>query len=512
MLLLINERSTQTFINEYGSKSFEEFPFCDGDAFLMCEIFYMPFESVVPSSFRDVPINFADAADWLFSARGRKHKGNGIIMFSKQPSKNMNRVAASKRYDGMKITAVRKFFSKKPAVQFCAGTFLMPDGTVLINYRGTDDTIAGWKEDVDIFLTRGTPSHPMAVSYLEEAAVKYDGDIRIIGHSKGGNIAQYAALNCSEETRARIISLYNCDGPGFYNHDFIQTKAYKDLYPVYHHFVPRTTFVGMCMAHDYDYNVVKTFFPIPGLSHYIGIWELKDGKAVCERDVSLFSKMFDVWVADLVGTVEHSNYCDGVEEVFDQVSRGVGEDTLTDFAKHPHKAVKGGYEAWKTVDPEAKEKLKDSFEGGMHNLVDTVVNIKDIDPKERTQKAFAGEPHKVDKQKREIVKERLDKEFVEQKDKAKKEFAEQKERLDKTIEEQKIKIAEKQAEKKVIDEKKAEAKKVIKEAKSAEKAKVAEAKQAVKEVKATQKKKVADEKKAVKEKKTATKAPAEKTE
>lgn len=368
---IFNAKSTQTFLMEYGDKTFDEFPFCDGDAFVLCEIFYMPFEDVAPTSFEEAPMDFTVAAYNLFSERGSKHKGNGVVLFTKQPSKNMMRMTGMRRYAGMKIAAVKYEFSKSPAVQFCCGTFLLPNGTVLVNFRGTDDTVAGWKEDFDIILTNGTPSHKKAVEYVNNAAKTFNGDIIIVGHSKGGNLALYSALNCNEEARSRIKGVYNNDGPGFYDHNYLESEEYKALIPYYHHFIPTNDFVGKCLANDYDYNVVKSSVRFPALQHYIGTWQLKDGQAVTVEDCSKFSKIFDIWSSELAGKIE-DGYCDVVEEVFDAVSIGFGKDTLSDVIKHPKGVIAGGKAAWESLDPETKKDFSEAFGGSLVSLKNTV--------------------------------------------------------------------------------------------------------------------------------------------
>ena len=388
---MLDFKSTQTFMLEYGNKTFDEFPFCDGDAFLLCEIFYMPFEDVVSSSFDDEPVDFKKAATDLFNLRGAKHKGNGVAIFSHQPSRNMLRMASMKRWQGMKIAAIEKKFTKSPAVSICIGTFIMPDGKVVVNYRGTDDTIAGWKEDFDIFITNGTPSHPISRDYLDKAGETYDGDIIVIGHSKGGNMALYAAMNCKEEVRNRIISLYNNDGPGFYDHSFISGNAYQSLKPVYHHYIPKTDIVGTCMANDYDSKVVKTFVRFPLFQHYIGMWQLKDGEAVTIDGTSYICKIYDIWNSRICAKVEREGYSDVVETVFDRVSVGFGYDTLTEFVQHPVSAIKNGAEAWKEIDPEVREKFIDVFDGGFSHIKGTIKNLKNVDVQKLTESFFRGE-------------------------------------------------------------------------------------------------------------------------
>ena len=103
--------------------------------------------------------------------------------------------------------------------QFAAVTVELTDGTTYISFRGTDDTITGWKED--FYLSNGTvPSHRKALEYLEKNGRYMQAMIRLGGHSKGGNLAMYVAMQCEEEIRSKLLAVYDNDGPGF-SKDFL---------------------------------------------------------------------------------------------------------------------------------------------------------------------------------------------------------------------------------------------------------------------------------------------------
>lgn len=111
------------------------------------------------------------------------------------------------------------------AQQFAAVTIGLDDGTTYISFRGTDDTIVGWKEDFN--LSNGVvPSHRKALEYLETHGTYIQSMLRIGGHSKGGNLAMYAAMQCSDILQEKLLSVYDNDGPGFQK-DFQSRKSGK---------------------------------------------------------------------------------------------------------------------------------------------------------------------------------------------------------------------------------------------------------------------------------------------
>ena len=104
----------------------------------------------------------------------------------------------------------------------------MPDDTIYVAYRGTDTSIVGWKEDLYMSFSDLIPSQIDAVSYLEYISKKIKKPIRVGGHSKGGNLAVYAAAFCSKSIQDKIINVYNNDGPGF-SEKVIKTEGYKNI-------------------------------------------------------------------------------------------------------------------------------------------------------------------------------------------------------------------------------------------------------------------------------------------
>ena len=134
----------------------------------------------------------------------------------------------SKRFGEMVALEYINKIETKTEKQFSAVTIILPDNTIYISFRGTDNTLIGWKEDFNMSFRGHLPSQIEAKEYLENIAKKYPyKKIRLGGHSKGGNLAVYASIFASPKVKKRIISVYNNDGPGF-NDDIINTDEYKN--------------------------------------------------------------------------------------------------------------------------------------------------------------------------------------------------------------------------------------------------------------------------------------------
>lgn len=142
-------------------------------------------------------------------------------------------------------------------MQFSAVCYDLPDNTLVVAFRGTDSTVIGWREDLNMSLLKPVPAQEAAKTYLEHAAGMDDRPIRLTGHSKGGNLAAYAAACVSPEIQDRIREVYTFDGPGM-SPDVFQSEGYRNIAPKIRSYVPQTSIVGMMMEYHRNYTVVHS--------------------------------------------------------------------------------------------------------------------------------------------------------------------------------------------------------------------------------------------------------------
>ena len=121
---------------------------------------------------------------------------------------------------------------------------------------GTDDSLIGWKEDFN--LSNGiVPSHRKALEYLEFNGTYMQSMIRLGGHSKGGNLAMYTAMQCDDALQEKILSVYDNDGPGFPEAFFSSEKVEKVL-PKVTRIIPEASVIGMLLNHQKDPLIVAS--------------------------------------------------------------------------------------------------------------------------------------------------------------------------------------------------------------------------------------------------------------
>ncbi len=362
------------FLKEYGDKTFDEVPFCDIDNLLFCEIFYMPFEKVIDSKYNPEPVSFKEACNRVFAYNGYKHVKPGLLLV-KSISVKMMAMSNYKRYADIKMADCESVFNPNPAVQFAAVTLLMPDGSIVVVYRGTDDTLVGWKEDFDLYTRKGIPSHKLAIDYLNRVAKKYKGDIIICGHSKGGNLALNSALKCNKSVRARIKKLYNDEGPGFHSYAFLQSDAYKELLPKYRHFVPSNSLIGMLLAHDDDYEIVKSTHFFGPLQHAPYTWKTEGTKFATKDELFFTAKIADLYLRNLIFSMDE-NQNSAFDKVLEVIVEGTGQVNLTNFTRNIASSIKGAVNAWKALDDYTRTEMSTVFDGAGKMFADVVNTVR----------------------------------------------------------------------------------------------------------------------------------------
>ncbi len=149
----------------------------------------------------------------------------------------------TRRFSELFLTGYVSETDESKEQQFAAMTFLLPDGSPVIVFRGTDQSLVGWREDCNLSYLPSIPSQEKATLYLNRIAARYPGDLRVVGHSKGGNLAIYAAVSADPATRARIRCVYSYDGPGF-EESFVRSDAFSEIADRIVTFIPESSLVG----------------------------------------------------------------------------------------------------------------------------------------------------------------------------------------------------------------------------------------------------------------------------
>lgn len=215
--------------------------------------------------------------------------------------------------------------------QFSALTVLLPGGVRYIAFRGTDDSIAAWKEDLLLSVRDVVKAQEDAADYLRRAAELGSGPLIVGGHSKGGNLAVYAAATAPRALQDRIAAVYNFDGPGFYR-SILTTSGYGRIRSRVHTVASQHTVVAKLLCHETRMEIVRS--TRSGAAAHDGLrWEVLGTKFVRCADFSIASKSFDAALDEVQAGMGPEGWEDFIQTLFD-VLAATGAVTLTDLTEH----------------------------------------------------------------------------------------------------------------------------------------------------------------------------------
>lgn len=175
--------------------------------------------------------------------------------------------------------------------QISALTISIPEGPVVVSFRGTDDTIVGWQENFMMAVQNTVPAQQDALEYLIRIADRYRGPIIVVGHSKGGNLAVYASVMAPEEIQSRISGVYNFDGPGF-RREFWKQPGLERVQDRIYNYVSQHTMVGTLMTESENLIICRSRKSGP-LAHEAMFWEVMGPCFIREEKLSEWSRKFD---------------------------------------------------------------------------------------------------------------------------------------------------------------------------------------------------------------------------
>lgn len=180
--------------------------------------------------------------------------------------------AASPRFRNMVVRDYINLFDAERELQFAAMSFVQNDDFAVVTFRGTDSSITGWKEDFNMAYSAPVPAQEQALQYLQAAAGNLPEKIYLCGHSKGGNLAEYAALKASPEIQQRIAQVFILDGPGF-KEGFFGSSQYAPIIDRMYKVVPQDSIIGILLDSPVPLHVVPS--NAKGFNqHSVFTWEI----------------------------------------------------------------------------------------------------------------------------------------------------------------------------------------------------------------------------------------------
>lgn len=338
------------YLKEYGEYTLAEMPFGEVDSLALSQFAYLKFDGLAPALGEDKPkaglqeMMEHEAYDHLY-ADERYREDNTALFLG---------LCQSKRFGGMKVWNYVNRIDLASETQFSAVTFLLPDGVCYVAYRGTDETIVGWKEDLNLAFSEPVPGQRMSVDYLNRVAQDIEGAFYVGGHSKGGNLATYAAMNCEEQVRDRIMAVYDHDGPGF-RPEVREQGRYDEIAGRIHKTIPHSSLVGMLLYSDGAYRVVES--KTIGLAqHNPYTWLVKEDHFKIVSELYAGRKFLDEALNQWILSLSQKQVRTFADTLY-QVILASETDNLIDFTANWLKSIHKIGAALKEIEPQTRKAI-----------------------------------------------------------------------------------------------------------------------------------------------------------
>ena len=307
------------YLNWRGDLPFSQCPLNPVDALIFSTLAYIQFgEPITDDPLH--PVFLHNAVDAFFAAPEPEQK-----VRVKRDLELLLAAAESPRYRNVGLCFYRDEFFPEEETQFAAMTFLLEDGSAFLAYRGTDYSIAGWKEDFNMSFLQTIPAQRKAVVYAEDFCEHFSGPVYFGGHSKGGNLAVFAAAKMPPEIQNRIRAVYNLDGPGFGEY-LMGYPGYLAMVPKIKTYIPQSSIIGMMLEHEEDYTVIRSR-QVGLLQHDPYSWDLMAGNFIEAPDLSPDNKFLDRTIKNWLAGMTNEERSVFVDTVFDLLGTGGAQQT-----------------------------------------------------------------------------------------------------------------------------------------------------------------------------------------
>jgi hypothetical protein len=347
------------YLDWRGDLSFKADPFNAVDNIVFSLLSYYPFERIVSADFGKAAVPLPVALKKLGAAI---KKDPSIIqrkfVFKQEQTEFLPRLSIAERYRDCLLCGYINKLDLEREMQFAVITILAPDAPAYISFRGTDNAIVGWKEDFNMILKHAIPSQLEAVAYLNTAAKRIKGKINLGGHSKGGNLAVYAASFCGMSVQKRINTIYSNDAPGF-NKAVVSSGGYKSIAEKIECYIPQSPVIGLLFEYVKNYKVVKSS-EIGFMQHNLFSWELKRKEMVHTDSISKQSRLVNKTLMQWLENMNYETRSVFIETLFN-LFNSANITTLSDFTGNALKNTALLIKSLRDVDKKTKAMLFKTF-------------------------------------------------------------------------------------------------------------------------------------------------------
>ena len=358
-----------------GDLSLQQDPFNRIDSLILSELAYLKLQDIVPGKGKWLTLK--EIAE-VYPAPEKNARPRRLMRYDL-----LKRCGASRRFGALEAGRFLEIFDSEKAIQFSAVTFHLTDGTDYLAYRGTDGTFTGWREDFHLAFKDATPSQTAASAYLDI----YPGEnaLRLGGHSKGGNLALYAAIMTNEQQRRRILSAESFDGPGF-REKFLEQEGYEAVKDKIVEVLPESSVIGILMHTPWKQEIVRS--SVNGLEQHDPFsWQLSGKEFLRVERFSAFSQFFEEAIDTWLESVEPAQRQIFVDTFFDAIEES-GLERISDLNERWLRSLAAVEKALSRTDPSKVKTMRDVW----FKLAQASTGIIWNEVKQRFEKKDSSDP------------------------------------------------------------------------------------------------------------------------
>ena len=322
-----------------GDLPFDAVGFNEIDGMILARFAYADFEHAAPMQNGEASLG---EVAWALAEK-QTEKTDDLAL--------LRTLAESERFRSLRLSDYENRFDAETQTQFSAITVRLTEGVSYLAFRGTDTTLVGWKENFNMAFLCPVPSQREAADYLARAAQK-KGRLILGGHSKGGNLAVYAAALCKPSVQQRIDAVYNYDGPGF-EASVLHSEGYRQILPRVHTFVPQSSIIGMLLEHGEKITVVHSTRTNGLQQHDLCSWEVLPRGFLCMEERTSSSRFIDATVSAWLAEIDYAQRKCVIDTVYGALEQTHAQ-TLQELSERRFAATKAVLRAARHFDEETK--------------------------------------------------------------------------------------------------------------------------------------------------------------
>ena len=329
-----------------GDLTFEERPFNFVDNLVLCSLSYIGFDGAADWA-NGGTCTLAEAAQWFTGLPPEQQH-----IRSPLDREFLHLAAASARFGGIRLLRHGGKFSPEQELQFSATTFLLTPDLAYVAYRGTDSTLVGWKEDFNMAFLPLVPAQLEAVAYLNDLVFLPQTHLLVGGHSKGGNLAVFAAAGCDEALQNRISAVFSNDGPGF-DKAFLDGPNYRRILDRVHLLIPQSSIIGRLLEHEGDCRVLHS--DDSGLGqHDLYTWQVLGTEFQWEEGVDATSLVVDQSIKSWLDAMAPEEREAFINQVY-AAMQATNVKTLREFSEDKVKNYASLFRSWRELPQDSRK-------------------------------------------------------------------------------------------------------------------------------------------------------------